>query len=114
PALDHNFLVSVKLDRVAALSVQITEETVLPSAEREIRHGRGDPNVDTDISCGGFVSEAAGRRAARSEQRRLVAIGTAFEERNRGIDAIDVYQAEHRAKNFRVGEVAGCGDVVEN
>src|SRR5438309_9986863 len=68
PALNNNFLVGIELDRVAALAVQIAEEAVLPSAEGEIRHGRGNANVDADIARGRFVAEAASRRSAGREQ----------------------------------------------
>src|SRR5260370_26268482 len=64
PAFDDNFLVGIELDGVAALPVEIAEEAVLPSTEREVSHGGGDSNVDADISRGGFIAEAARRRTA--------------------------------------------------
>src|SRR5436309_11641675 len=60
PAFHDDFLVGVKLDGVAALPMHVAEKAVFPAAEREIRHRRGDPDVDADISCGCFVAESAG------------------------------------------------------
>ena len=74
PALDHDFRIGVELNRIFALRVQDAEETFLPPIKREIRHGRGDPNVDSDISRGRFVPEFARRRTAGCEQRRLVPV----------------------------------------
>src|SRR5258708_36809124 len=73
PALDDDFFVGVKLDGVAALAVHVAKEAIFPAAEREIGHGRGDANVDADVSRRGFVAEPARRRAAGSEKRRLIA-----------------------------------------
>src|SRR5712671_1678912 len=69
PAFDYDFLVGVELDGIAALAVEVAEKAVLPSAEWEIGHGRGDSDVDTDISRRGFVAEAARSRSAGGEQR---------------------------------------------
>src|ERR1700678_3914822 len=114
PAFDYYFLVGVELDGVAALAMKIAEETVLPAAEREIGHGRSDPDVDADISRRRFVTEPARGRPARCEQRRLVAVGAAFEKGERFVHVIGVYKTENRAEDFRVGEVTGCGNVVED
>src|SRR5580693_5295637 len=114
PALYDYFLIGVELNGVTTLTVKIAEETVLPSAEREIGHGRGDSDVDADISGGRFVTEAARSRATRCEQRRLVAVGAAFEEGEGFVHTVGVDQTENRAEDFRVGEVAGRRNVVEN
>src|SRR5579863_9835945 len=103
PALDHYFLVGVELDSVAALAVEIAEETVLPSAEWKISHGCGDPDVDADVAGGRLVAEAARGRAARGKQRRLVAVGAALEEGESVVHAAGVDQAQHRAEDFGVG-----------
>src|ERR1700722_13893176 len=81
PALDDNLLIRIELNRVAALAVEIAKKAVLPSTEREVRHRRGNTNVDADIARRRFVAEAARRRSTRGKQRRLVTIGAAFEER---------------------------------
>src|SRR5580700_4052564 len=59
PAFDYDFLVGVELDGVPALAMEIAEEAVLPSAEGEVGHGRGNSDVDTDVAGGSFVAEAA-------------------------------------------------------
>ncbi len=114
PAFDYYFLVGIELDGVAALAVEIAEETVLPSAEGEIGHGRGDSDVDADVARGRFVAEAARGGSARREQRCLIAVGAALEEGEGFVHVVGVDEAEHRAEDFRVGEIAGCGHVVEN
>src|SRR5579863_2627484 len=93
PALDYYFLVGVELDSVAALAMEIAEEAVLPSAEREVGHGCGDSDVDADVAGGGFVAEAARGRTARGEERRLIAIGAAFEEGERVVHVAGVDKA---------------------
>jgi len=75
PSLDDDLLIRVKLYGVTSLSVQIAEETVLPSSEWEIGHGRGHSDINADVACRGFVPESARRRPAGCEKRSLVAIG---------------------------------------
>src|ERR1022692_1926105 len=93
PALYYDFLVGVELDGVAALAVEIAEEAVLPSAEREVGHGRGDSDVDADVAGRSFVAEAARGRPAGGEQRRLVAVGAAFEEGKGIVHVVGVDEA---------------------
>ena len=83
PSLDDDLFIRVKLYGVASLSMQVAEETVLPSSEREIGHGRGYSDIDADVACRGFVPESARRRPAGCEKRSLVAIGTSLQERHR-------------------------------
>src|SRR5262249_1151712 len=61
PALDYDFLFSIELDCIAALPVHDSEETVLPSAEREVGHRRSDSNVNTNVSGWSFVAESSRR-----------------------------------------------------
>src|ERR1700732_2282363 len=114
PAFDDNFLVGIELDGVAALPVEIAEEAVLPSTEREISHRRGNSNVDADISRGCFITEAARGRTARREQRGLIAVGTALEEGERFAQVASVDQAEHRTEDFGVGQLARLRYVVKD
>src|SRR5258706_15162984 len=114
PAFNYDLLVGVELDGVAALAVKIAEEAVLPSAEREVSHGRGDADVDADISRGSFVAESACSRSARGEERCLIAVSATLEERKSIIHIIGVNEAQDGAEDFCVGEIAGCGDVVED
>ena len=58
PALYYYFFVGVKFYGIAALSVEIAEEAVLPSCKWEIGHGGGHADIDADISRGGFVDES--------------------------------------------------------
>jgi len=115
PSLDDDLLIRVKLYGVTSLSVQIAEETVLPSSEWEIGHGRATPILMPMFACRGFVPESAARAAPLDvEKRSLVAIGTALQERHRLIHVARMDQAQYRAKDFRVGKLAGCGHTVEN
>ena len=74
--------------------------------------GAATPDVDADVSGGRFVAEAARGRAARGEQRRLVAVGAALEEGERVVHVVGVNEAQDRAEDLGVVEIAGCGDVV--
>src|SRR5580693_4456412 len=114
PALDYNFLVGVELDGIAALAVKIAEKAVLPSAEGEVGHGRGDSDVDADVPRGRFVAEAAGSRSARGEQRCLIAVSAALEKRESIVHVVGVDEAQHGTENLCVGQIAGGWDVVED
>src|SRR6202011_1130967 len=114
PAFHDNFLVGIELDGVAALPVEIAEEAVLPSTEREVSHRRGDSNVDADISRGCFIAEAARGRTARREQRGLIAVGTALQKGERFVHVAGVDEAEHRTEDFGVGQLAGRRYVVKD
>ena len=46
PTFDHNLCLSVELNRVTALSMQRTEEAILPAAERGKGHGGSHADVD--------------------------------------------------------------------
>src|SRR3954466_1929738 len=67
PALDDDFLFCVELDRVAPLAMQDAEEAVFPSAEWEVSHRRGDPDVHADVPRRSFVAELACCGAAGRE-----------------------------------------------
>src|SRR5579864_12171 len=114
PALDDNFLVRIKLDSIPPLPMQIAEEAVLPSAEREIGHGRGDTNVDTNVPCRRFIAETARSRSARGKQRRLVAVGAALQKRQSLVQTLGMNQAQHWPKNLGVCDFARRRDIVKN
>src|SRR5256885_1792966 len=67
PPFDHDFLLRVEIDRVAALLVEIAEEAVFPSREGEVGHRRRDPDVDADVARPGLVPELPRGGAARRE-----------------------------------------------
>src|SRR5438046_7450843 len=75
PALDDDFGFGVELDGVAALGVEVAEEAVLPAAEREERHGRGDADVDADVAGARLVPELPRGGAAAREEAGHVAVG---------------------------------------
>src|ERR1700686_5339837 len=87
--------------------MQNTEETIFPSAEWEVRHGRGHANVDADISRRGFVAKFSCGRATGGKQRSLVPIRTVVQKLHSLVYGIRVNQAQHRAKNFCVRQFAG-------
>ena len=59
PAFDNHFLVSIELDRVPSLRVQVAKEAALPPGKGEICHGRGNSDVDPDIAGRRFMAESA-------------------------------------------------------
>src|SRR5437899_10303071 len=79
PALDNNLLVGIKLDRVASLAMEIATETVLPSAERKVRHRRAHADINPDVACRRLIAKAARRRSAPWERRGLSAVRAALE-----------------------------------
>src|SRR5437870_4976185 len=102
PALDHYFLVGVKLDGVAPLAVQHAKEAVFPPTEWKIGHRCGHSDIDSNIAGGSFVAKTSCRRTARREERRLVAIRAALEKRQGFVHVIGMDKAQHRTKNLRV------------
>src|SRR5260370_26813160 len=75
PTLDHNFLLRIEFDGIAALGVHIAEEAVLPTGKGEESHRRGHANVNADIARQRLVAKFACRRAAAGEQAGHIAVG---------------------------------------
>src|SRR4051812_14469625 len=82
------------------------EEAFLPATEGEIRHGGGHTDVDTDVSCGRLIAEFARRCAAGGEDRSLISVRAAGQERDRFIYIFGWNQAENGAENFGGRELA--------
>ena len=76
PAFHYDFLFGIELDSIPALPVLYSKKAVFPSAEREVRHGSRDADVDAYIPCGRIVTKLARSRAAGCEDRSGIAIGT--------------------------------------
>src|SRR4051812_43967952 len=70
PARNRDLLVGVELERIAAVCLQIPEETVFRAAEGEICHRGGDADVHANHRRGGLLAELAGGAAAAGEDRR--------------------------------------------
>src|SRR5262245_40458421 len=45
PSLHDDLFLRKKINRIAALGMKVTEETVLPAGERKVCHWRGDPDI---------------------------------------------------------------------
>src|SRR5277367_4233375 len=58
PALHHNLLLGIELNRVATLSMHDAEEAVLPPAEREVSHRSGDSDVDANVPRRSLIAKA--------------------------------------------------------
>src|SRR5581483_4430755 len=114
PAFDHDLLVGIELDGIAALPVQVAKEAVLPAAEGEIGHGRRHANVNADIPGRRFIAEAPRRGPAGSKQRSLVSVGAALQKSQGFVQVARMNQAENGPENFRVREFAVCGQAVED
>src|SRR6266850_215331 len=114
PALDDDFGFGEKLDGVAALAVENSEEAFFPAAEREIGHRGGDTDIDADIPRRGLVAEFAGGGTAGGEERGLVTVGAAAQKFHGFIDRIGVNETEYRAKDFRVGKLAGGRQAIKD
>jgi hypothetical protein len=92
----------------------MAKETIFPAAEGEVGHGRGDANVDADVSRRSFVAESARRRAAGSEKRRLIAKRILLQKIHGLIQIFCVNQAKHGAKNLRMRKFAVSWHRIEN
>ena len=70
--------------------MQVAEETVFPTAEREECHGRGDSDVDTDVADLRFIAKLAGGGAAVGEKARHVTIAAAIDKRDGIVNRLNV------------------------
>ena len=101
----RDFLVGVKLDRIAPLGVERTEEAVLPSAEREVGHRSGDPDIDPDIAGRHFVPELAGRRAAGGENGCLIPVRAVRNQGNGVVNVGRVYDTQYRTEDLGIDQL---------
>src|SRR5581483_10273507 len=106
PALDNNFLVGVELNGVTSLAVHGPEEAFLPATEGKIGHRGGHTDVDADVSRRRLIAEFARRRAAGGEDRSLISVRAAGQERDCLIYVVRWNQAENGAENFGGRELA--------
>src|SRR5947209_20491887 len=93
PAFHHNFGFGVELHAIFALAMENAVKAFFPAAEREIRHRRGDADVNANVSGGSFVAEFSRGGTTGGEQRSLVAVRTAAYEVDRFINVAGVQQA---------------------
>src|SRR5579862_916346 len=96
PAFDDDFLFGIKLDSVAPLPVHDAEEAVFPAAKGKVGHGRGDSDINANVSRRSFVAESASRRTAGGKQRSLIPVGAALQKREGVVEIIGVDEAENR------------------
>src|SRR3954447_21358763 len=89
PAARDGLLARVEVDRVRPVRVQVSEEGVLPAAEREERDRRGDADVDADHARLDLVPVAPDRRARLREDRRPVAEAAVVDDRDRLVERVD-------------------------
>ncbi len=75
PAGERCFLAGVKMDALGALEVEVAEERLVPTGEREPRHRGGDADVDADHAGVEMLFELAGGVAVAGEDRGAVAVG---------------------------------------
>src|SRR5262249_61123496 len=73
-----------------------------------------EPVLDSAVRGRRFRTEAGSRCAAGSEKRRLVPISAALKETQTFIEIVGVHEAEYRAENFCVGDLAAGRDVIED
>src|SRR5690242_10711732 len=102
PALNYDLRFGVELHGVSSLSMEYAEEALLPTADREISHGRGHADVDADVSRRRFVAKLARRGATGGKQRSLIAERTLADELDGVVNRIGVNQTQHRPENLRV------------
>ena len=102
PTFNHDFLIRIEFDRIATLAMEIAEETVLPSTERKICHWGRHADIDSDVSSRRLVAEAARRRSARSKQRGLITVGTAFQESERVVQVLSVNKTQDGPEDLRI------------
>src|SRR5205814_9667512 len=74
PAAKHRFLARVKHHSFDALNMKIAKERVIPAAETEQRHRRGDPYIYAKHARLDVADKFSSRSAAGGENRRPVAV----------------------------------------
>src|SRR6476660_1534109 len=83
PAARHHLATGEEMDAVGSVGVGVAEERALPPAERVVRDGNRDGNVDPDHADLDLVLEAPGRAAVVGEDRRAVAVRIRVHQRER-------------------------------
>jgi hypothetical protein len=64
----------VKLNAVATLTVQIAKEALVPAAEREEGHWRGNANIDANVAGVCLVPELTGAGATAGKNASHIAV----------------------------------------
>src|SRR5690606_8323734 len=114
PALDDHLGLGEELEAVMALRVQVTEEAVAPTREREERHGGSDAEVDADVACQRLMPEVPGRGARRGEDRGLVAEATVVDHGDGLVEARGVHQRQHGPEDLGGADGAARIDAVKD
>ncbi len=91
-----------------------SEKAIFPAAEREVSHGGGDTDVDSDVTGGGFVTEAAGGDSAGGEDTSGVAVGASGDHGDGFVKIAGADEREHRAEDFGAAEFAIEGGIIED
>ena len=100
PAFDDDFGLGVEFNAVAALGVQVAEETFFPSTKGKEGHGGGNAEVDADVARVRFITKLAGGGAAGREDAGHVAVVAAIDQFDGLIHVVDRHQAQYRSEQF--------------
>ena len=104
PALDHYLLLGEELNRISSLTMHVTEEAILPTAEGEEGHWSGDANINADVAGIGLIAKASGDGAITGKQASHISVLALVHQVNSLIDVINMHHPQDRAKNLRPGE----------
>src|SRR4051794_38773993 len=100
PAFDDDFALSIKLNRVHTLTVQIAEERVLLPTEGEGSRRRSHTDVDTDVTGIDAVLEFAGMSTVVGEDAGGVTVLAAVDDLDSAIQIVSLHHGENGAKDL--------------
>src|ERR1017187_1538888 len=100
PAAHGHFQLREELDAFFALHVQVAEEGLVPTVEREPGHRGGHADVDADHAALDAGFELARSLARPRENGGAVAIRRAVGQLNGGVEVGHTHHVEHGAEDF--------------
>ena len=103
----------VEADAVRARRVQVAEERLLPAAEREEGHRRGDADVDAEHAGLRSALERARRGPRAREDRGRVAVARGVEVPDRLVERVGAHDGQHRTEQLGAPQLHRLGHVVE-
>ena len=99
---------------IPALTVEVAEETVLPTAEGEECHRGSDTDVNADVSDLCLITELSGGCAATCKETCHIPVTPTVDERDRIVDSVNMNESENRSEDFSAGNIALRIEVTEN
>src|ERR671911_2326536 len=113
PARGDDLSASVEVDPLRPVDVRVAEETAFPAAERVIRDGNRDRDIDADHPNLDLVLELPGGAAVAREDRDAVAVLILVHELDRLVVGPGSDDREHRSEDLVLVRIHLGRDLVQ-